>query len=61
MNIILITDLMSTITLRKFSIASIGKESFESILILAKLWLILSVIPRSLLIWYLTLSQFSSQ
>ena len=37
MNIILITDLMSTITLRKFSIASIGKESFESILILAKL------------------------
>ena len=37
MNIILITDLMSTITLRKFSIASIDKESFESILILAKL------------------------
>ena len=37
--------LMSIITLWKVNVFSIGKELHESILILAKLWLILFVIP----------------
>ena len=36
---------MNITTLWKVSVFSIGKEFYESILILAKLWLILSVIP----------------
>ena len=37
------------------------KESYESILILAKEWLILSVIPLFSLVRYLVLSQILSQ
>ena len=48
---------MSITTLWKDSIFSIGKELYESILILAKWWLILTVIPFFSLIRYLTLSQ----
>ena len=36
---------MNITTLWKVCVFSIGKEFYESILILAKLWLILSVIP----------------
>ena len=51
---------MSIVTLWKDNIFSIGKESHESVLIIAKLWLILSVIPLFLLIIYLNLSQILS-
>ena len=37
---------MSIITLRKDSVFSIGKELYESILFLAKLWLRVSVVPH---------------
>ena len=37
---------MSIITLRKVSVFSIGKELYESILFLAKLWLRVSVVPH---------------
>ena len=52
---------MSIMTLWKVNIFSVAKESYESIVILAKLWLILSVIPLFLLIRYLILSQILLQ
>ena len=50
---------MGIITL-KIDIFSIGKEWYESILILVKLWLMLSVIPLFSLKRYLILSQISA-
>ena len=51
---------MSIITLWKVNIFSIGKELYESIMILANVWLILSVTPLSSLITYLILLQILS-
>ena len=45
------------ITLWKVNIFSVGKELYESILILAKLWIILTVIPLFSFRRYLILSQ----
>ena len=46
---------MSIITLWKVNIFPIGKELHESIMIVAKLWLLLSVIPLFSLVRYLIL------
>ena len=58
---LLTTDLESIIKLWKVNLFLVGKESCESIPVLAESWLILSVIPLSLLITYLILSQILSQ
>ena len=52
---------MSIITLWKVNIFSIVKESYESVLILAKLWLMLAAIPLFSLIRCLISSQILSQ
>ena len=52
---------MSIITLWNVNIFSIGKESYESILILKKLWLILSAVTSISSLRYLFLSQILLQ
>ena len=47
-------------TLWKVNIYSIGKEPYQSVVIIAKLWLMLSVKSIFLLIRYLILSQLLS-
>ena len=59
--ILLTTDIISIITLSKVNIFSIGKESYESIQTLSKLWLILSALPLFSPIRYLILSKILSQ
>ena len=51
---------MNNIKLWKVSVFSIGKELYESILILTKLWLILSVISLFSLIRYLIILEIAS-
>ena len=51
---------MSIIIIWKANFFSIGKELFESILIFAKVWLILNVISFFLLTSHLTLSEIAS-
>ena len=59
--ILLTTDIISIMTLSKVNIFSIGKESYESIQTLSKLWLILSALPLFSPIRYLILSKILSQ
>ena len=58
---LLTNDLESIIKLWKVNLFLVGKEPCESIMVLAESLLILSVIPRSLLIACLILSQILSQ